>query len=104
MQCDGPCAAWFHQLCLGIKSPEEIAHLDKFYCIHCDKANVPSDVTEEAQDQLTDRIDETKKVNKDTRKHVKPIELEEDVKQESNEKVTSNEMDYKTLHEFELMK
>ncbi|CAG2172638.1 unnamed protein product [Oppiella nova] len=33
--CEGGCEGWYHQLCIGIDNPDEIASLEKFYCIHC---------------------------------------------------------------------
>ncbi|RWS11452.1 lysine-specific demethylase lid-like protein [Dinothrombium tinctorium] len=33
--CEGPCQGWFHQLCAGIQSPEEIVNLEKYYCVVC---------------------------------------------------------------------
>jgi len=35
--CDGPCGGWYHQLCIGIESPDIIASLEQFFCINCRK-------------------------------------------------------------------
>jgi len=35
VQCDGVCSGWFHQLCIGVENPDQIASLEQFFCTHC---------------------------------------------------------------------
>ncbi|XP_054168753.1 lysine-specific demethylase 5C-like isoform X2 [Oppia nitens] len=35
VQCEGQCQGWYHQLCIGIESPDQIEALEKFFCINC---------------------------------------------------------------------
>jgi len=46
VQCDGVCEGWFHQLCIGITSPEQLDQLEQFFCTKCrQNANVEDDTS-----------------------------------------------------------
>lgn len=38
VQCDGPCQEWFHQVCIGIETPDQIEAVDQFFCHNCRKS------------------------------------------------------------------
>lgn len=52
VQCDGPCEGWLHQLCAGIRNPDDIANLEKWFCPTC-SSNVEASVVGAAEALLS---------------------------------------------------
>lgn len=52
VQCDGPCEGWLHQLCAGIRNPDDIANLEKWFCPSC-SSNVEASVVGAAEALLS---------------------------------------------------
>lgn len=52
VQCDGPCEGWLHQLCAGIRNPDDIVNLEKWFCPSC-SSNVEASVVGAAEALLS---------------------------------------------------